>query len=364
MAGVTLSDVARRAGVSQATASRVLNGSSRVPGEEVAGRVRSAAAELGYVPHAQAQALARRVSGLLGLVVHDIADPYFSTIAHGVQRAARRRGLQTLLASTERERGAEREAVEAFIAHRTDGLILVGSRTREGQIESELAGSLGPYLGRGGRLVVVGQALEAGSCVSPRNAEGAAELAGSLVEAGHRRFAVLSGPEHLRTASDRFLGFTSALARYGLRPEAVITGEFTRDGGYEAAGELVQLARTGRTRGPLCVFAVNDVMAIGAIARWRAEGLAVPKDLCAAGFDDIPTLQDHVPSLTTVRLPLVELGEHAVRLLFDRPDTGPGPDGTGHDGRWHIEVDTTVVVRESTDLSRWHGGHERGEEGR
>ena len=135
VAGVTLSDVARHAGVSQATASRVLNGSARVPGEDVANRVRAAAAELGYVPNAQAQALARRTSGLLGLVVHDIADPYFSTIALGVQRAARARGMQTLLASTERDPEAEREAVAQ--QHPLDALVAGGAFQVEPEVVDE-----------------------------------------------------------------------------------------------------------------------------------------------------------------------------------------------------------------------------------
>lgn len=360
VAGVTLSDVARHAGVSQATASRVLNGSARVPGEDVANRVRAAAAELGYVPNAQAQALARRTSGLLGLVVHDIADPYFSTIALGVQRAARARGMQTLLASTERDPEAEREAVEAFIAHRTDGLILVGSRSHEFESDAALTGALRPYLDRGGRVVVVGQPLGTGGCVAPRNAEGSASLAGALISAGHRRFAVLSGPAHLRTAVDRCAGFTRALSGHGFRPEAVVAGEFTRDGGYLAAGDLLPLIGVPEAPAPLCVFAVNDVMAIGAIARWRAMGLEVPRDLSVAGFDDIPTLGDHSPSLTTVRLPLADLGDHAVRLLFAGADAEEPVAGSGTvPAAARLDVDTTVVIRESTDLRRWRGSGRR-----
>ena len=125
---VTLIDIARHAGVSLATASRVLNGSARTPAEPIAKRVRTSALELGYVANAQAQALARSATGLVGLVVHDIADPYFSSITRGAQRYAGGHRSQVLLAGAERSESAELEAVAAFVAYRTDGIILAGSR--------------------------------------------------------------------------------------------------------------------------------------------------------------------------------------------------------------------------------------------
>src|SRR4051812_35814830 len=128
MSAVTLSDVARRAGVSQPTASRVLNGSTRKPAAHVVEAVRKAAAELGYIPNAQAQALARSATGLLGLLVHDIADPYFSAIASGVQRAAAGQQRQVLLSGTPRRPAQELAAGAAVVAPRTDAVLLGGSR--------------------------------------------------------------------------------------------------------------------------------------------------------------------------------------------------------------------------------------------
>src|SRR6476646_2990466 len=126
---VTLTDVAVRAGVSQPTASRVLNGSLRKPAQHIVDAVRKAADELGYTPNAQAQALARASTGLLGLVVHDIADPYFSMVASGVQRAASARGRQMLLAVSSRDPDTELACVASFVAHRTEMIIVVGSRS-------------------------------------------------------------------------------------------------------------------------------------------------------------------------------------------------------------------------------------------
>lgn len=339
---VTLQDVAEHARVSPATASRVLNGSARIPGEDVADRVRSAARELGYVPNAQAQALARASTGLLGLVVHDIADPYFSSIVRGVQAAARAARKQVLLASTDRDFDIEREAVSTFIAHRADAIVLAGSR-QSGDLDRELETEFGRYRADGGRVISIGQPLAFASSVEPENFVAAGELADVLVSAGHRRFAVISGPGMIRTSVDRRNGFVEALGHRGLTPLVEVTGPFTRDGGYAAARRLsAAFSATGDDEGdPVCVFAVTDVMAIGAIAAWREQGLSVPGDLCIAGFDDIPTLRDHVPSLSTVALPLEYIGTRAVELAFDA-------DAASADIR--EMVPGQVILRDSTRL--------------
>ncbi|WBP96691.1 LacI family DNA-binding transcriptional regulator [Mycolicibacterium neoaurum] len=343
MAAVTLHDVAVRAGVSQATASRVLNGSSRVPGEGVADRVRAAARELGYVPNAQAQALARASTGLLGLIVHDIADPYFSSIARGVQAAARAARKQVLLAGTDRDFDIEREAVSTFIAHRADAIVLAGSR-QSGDLDRELEAEFGRYRANGGRVVVIGQPLAFGGAVEPENHFASAELADALVAAGHRQFAVIGGPGNIRTSVDRRNGFVEALGRHGLTPLVEVSGDFDRDGGHSAARRLAAALdlKPGAMTPPVCVFAVTDVMAIGAIAAWRELGLSVPRDICIAGFDDIPTLRDHTPSLTTVILPLEEIGVRAVDLAL-----------RNHDGADDLRerIPGRIVLRDSTKLS-------------
>ncbi|MBF6419634.1 LacI family DNA-binding transcriptional regulator [Nocardia farcinica] len=341
MAAVRLQDVAARAGVSLATASRVLNGSSRVPGEGVADRVRAAAAELGYVPNAQAQALARASTGLIGLVVHDIADPYFSSIVQGVQAAARRAGKLVLLASTQRDFDIERESVSTFISHRADAIILAGSR-QSGDLDRDLEKECARYLDNNGKVVVIGQPLSFGAAVEPENHAASAELARALLGQGHRDFAVIGGPAHIRTAVDRRNGFVEALACRGVTPLVEIAGDFSRDGGFSAARRLAAALdlRPGQAGAAVpCVFAVSDVMAIGAIAAWRELGLSVPEDVCVAGFDDIPTLRDHVPGLSTVALSLVEIGERAVALALDESATAE---------RVHEFVPGRVILRDSS----------------
>ncbi|PBC55868.1 MULTISPECIES: LacI family DNA-binding transcriptional regulator [Rhodococcus] len=341
MVAVRLQDVAIRAGVSQATASRVLNGSTRVPGAGVADRVRAAARELGYVPNAQAQALARSSSGLLGLIVHDIADPYFSSIMRGVQTAARAANKQVLLASTDRDFDIEREAVSTFIAHRADAIVLAGSR-QSSEPDQGLEAEFERYRANGGRIAVVGQPVTFGAAVVIENYSFSFELAEALIAQGHRRFAILGGPGNNRTAGDRRNGFVDALGRHGITPTVEVAGDFTRDGGFEAAKILATALGIAPGNGdPICVFAVTDVMAIGAIAAWRELDLSVPHDVCIAGFDDIPTLRDHVPSLSTVALPLVAIGELVVKLALHPASTSDNA---------CERVPGEVILRESSRL--------------
>ncbi|QAY70234.1 LacI family DNA-binding transcriptional regulator [Xylanimonas protaetiae] len=332
-----LQDVAERAGVSLATASRVLNGSARQPGPDLVARVRTAADALGYVVNAQAQALARSRTGLLGLVVQDISDPYFSSIALGAQVAAREHGLQLLLASTDRDPAVELEAVAAFVAHRADAVVVVG--TRRGAADSGLDDALARYVASGGSAVLVGQPLGDVRAVRPPNAVGAASLASELVGLGLRRFVVLGRWEQWATPRERVSAFAQTVEAAGGSVDVVPVSAFSRDGGYGAAGAVAGLVQASAER--LCVFGVADVMAIGLIAGLRERGVAVPDDVLVAGFDDIPTLRDHVPALTTVRVPLEEMGRRAVLTAVAELD--------GEDHR-HLDapLEAQVVLREST----------------
>jgi LacI family transcriptional regulator len=309
---VTLADVARAAGVSVATASRVLHGSStRRVGAALKARVMEAASELDYSPNAQAQAVARGRTDFVGLVVHDIADPYFSTIAAGAMRAADEHRLTVTLGSTLRSPSRELQYLATLRAQRARAVILAGSRFSDRGHLDQLGRELESFRSSGGRVALISQHRLDLDTVMPENRAGARALARELLALGHRRFAVLAGPTALLTARDRVAGFRDGLREQdvALGREAVVHGAFTRDGGYEAAEELL-------TRGldVTCVFAVNDVMAVGAMAAFRTHGITVGEDLSVAGFDDISWLRDVTPSLTTVRMPLAQMGADAERV--------------------------------------------------
>jgi LacI family transcriptional regulator len=343
---VTLQDVADRARVSLTTASRVVNEGSRRVGPQLAERVNRAVAELGYTANLQARAVATGQSTMVGVVVHDIADPYFSSIAAGLIEVAEARGLLVCMSSTTAAEAAEREYVALMRAQRAQAVILIGSRSDDVAGREALRAEIAAFTHGGGRAVAVGQDLLGVDTVLPENAAGAEALARAMVALGHRRFAVLAGPRGLLTARDRLDGFRAGLAAWGVPPGTarVIYGPFTRDGGYEAMSALMSASEPL----PDCVFAVTDVMAMGALARLRAGGLAVPADIALAGFDDIGTLRDVYPPLTTVRLPLKRMGEMAAGLILGEapPRAGPGPDRAPEP--LVIPVPGEVILREST----------------
>ncbi len=334
---VTLQDVADRAGVSITTASRVVNDGSRRVGAHLARRVRQAVADLGYTANLQARAVATGRSSLVGVVVRDVADPYFSSIAAGLIDRAAAGQLLVCLSSTPADEATEREYVSLMRAQRARAVVLIGSRTDNGPAREALAGEIAAFGRQGGRAVCVGQPLLGVDTIAPDNAAGAEALARSLAAVGHRRFAVLAGPRTLLTGHDRVGGFRAGLAAWslGLDQASIVHGPFTRDGGYEAMSAI--LAGGGPL--PDCVFAVNDVMAVGALARLRAAGISVPDDVALAGFDDIPTLRDITPPLTTVRLPLKQMGEMAASLVLSEGD--PGRPRV-------VPVPGEVIMREST----------------
>jgi LacI family transcriptional regulator len=317
---VTLQDVADRAGVSLTTASRVLNDGARRVGKQLADRVHKAAGELGYTANLQARAVATGQSTMIGVALRDISDPYFSSIAAGLIEVADAERLLVCMTSTAAHEAAEREYVGLMRAQRARAVVLVGSRSDSAAARNALRAELDAFTRSGGRAACIGQDLLGIDTVQPENRPGADALARALAALGHRRFAVLGGPRALLTAQDRVAGFADGLRAWSvpLEPTRVVHGELSRDGGYQAMSEVLAAGAPL----PDCVFAVSDIMAVGALARLRAAGLDVPGDIALAGFDDIPTLRDVYPPLTTVRLPLRQLGEIAARLVLggDTPD--------------------------------------------
>ena len=334
---VRLADVAKAAGVSLATASRALN---RVPGRRVGAdlraRVLAAAAELDYSPNANAQAMARGTTDTVGLIVNDIADPYAAAIAAGVMEAAAARGLIVTVAATGWNPETEVRHVEALRRQRARAVILAGSRYLDAPTERQLAAEVAGIQKAGGHVAVIGQRVLPVSTLVLANAAGARRLARVLWTLYYRRFAVLAGPENVLTSEERVAGFRDGLADCGYRlpPENVVSTQLTRDGGYVAMTELLELGTPVDV-----VFAVNDVMAVGAMAALREHGHRVPQDMALAGFDDIITLRDIQPPLTTVRIPLVKVGQRALETALDGSRQGAPP---------AVTINGEVVVRAST----------------
>lgn len=335
----TLAEVAQSAGVSLATASRVLNGSTRGVTHTLRNRVLDAARELSYVPNAHAQALARSSTGIVGVLVHDVSDPYFSEIMRGIQRVASDAGRLVMICNSYRDPAKEVEYVRLLHAQRVDALILAGSGLDERSYSQNIAAQIAAFTNAGSRVAFIGRHHLPGDAVIPDNFGGARKVAHLLVELGHRRIGMVGGPPLITSSRDRLEGFRSGLRDHQLvlPPELIVDGDFSRDGGAQAASELIE-----RHPDLTAIFALNDTMAIGVLAALRERGIAVPDDISVAGFDDIPLASDVTPALTTVSVPMVEMGARAMRLALD-----------AHDSELRVEhLPTELVVRASTARPR------------
>ncbi len=330
---VTLADVARHAQVSQSTASRVLNGSARTVGGELAERVMAAAAELQYSANLQAQAVARGTTTNLALLVSDIAGEYFSSMTAAVMASAEAAGLRVTIAITERRIEREIELVRELRGQNARAIVLAESGTRSGDGVERLQVELSAYEEAGGKVVVVSRTPMPFDFVDLDNFGGAHRLAAALTRLGYERFHVLGGDETLVTTHDRIEGFRAGLAEHGLSlPDSSITfSEFGWDGAFRAVSALDDAVLADAQ----ALFALNDEMALGAIAALRNRGMRVPDDIALAGFDDIRTLRNVVPGLTTVRVPTAEIGAAVVDLIVGRTESP-------------TTVPATVVLREST----------------
>ncbi|QPZ39090.1 LacI family DNA-binding transcriptional regulator [Paramicrobacterium chengjingii] len=330
---VTLNDVADEAGVSLATASRVLNGSARKVAESYRQRVMAAAAHLGYAPNLSAQAMAKGRANIVGLLVGEIADPYFSAITSGAMAAADEAGLVVTVAVTGRDADRELTTVRALRGQRPRAIILAGSRFSDATRDAELTAELEAFRSSGGRVVFISQNALPFSTVQLGNDEAAHALGERLATLGYRTAAVIAGPETLITSTDRVTGFTRGFRAGGGDVVRTARGDFTRDGGFDAGEQLAASDLTGID----LIFAASDIMAVGAMSALRQAGITPGADLGVAGFDDISTARDVTPPLTTVAIPLENIGHSAVELaLRDEPGADPTP------------VMGTVLVREST----------------
>ncbi|MCG5214050.1 LacI family DNA-binding transcriptional regulator [Streptosporangium sp. KLBMP 9127] len=327
-----LVDVARAAGVSLATASRALTGSNGVSAT-LAAHVQAVAAQVGYVPNSHARALAGGQVSTVGLIVHDVGDPYFAEIARGVLREAESRGYTAMISQTERDPRAELSRIRGLRAQRVNSIVLAGS----GYIQpsAETAAELVSFRAAGGRVAVIGRHHLPVDAVLPDNRAGGVAAMGHLLELGHRRIGVISGPEQLTTVEDRLRGLREAAQAHGLAWESipVTCGDFTREGGAAAAARLL-----GEHPGLTAVAALNDPMAVGALSWLLHDGRRIPAQISVMGFDDIPVAVDVYPGLTTIRLPMITMGRKALELVLQPSAARPRRRRTGHE----------LVIRAST----------------
>lgn len=328
---VTLTDVAKRAGVSQPTASRVLNGSARTVAESYRRRVLDAATELGYTPNLAAQAIARGTSHTIALVISGISDPYFSAMAAELMKQAESYGMRVTIAVTDRHVERELELVRELRGQQPRAIVLAGTGYVDPPRGDRLVAELRLFEETGGRVVLISRTDLPFETVTFDNREGARELAAELSALGYRRALVLGSGMPLLSMQQRVDGFVE-----GFAGEATVAyPDFSWDA---ARAHIVAMPDEELSRMQL-VFAITDDMALGAIAGLRDRGRSIPRDIAVAGFDDITTLRDVVPPLTTVHVPLDQVAEETIRRALSA-------DGGGR------TVPARPVIRASTPALR------------
>lgn len=329
-----LQDVAEASGVSIATASRSLSGSPGVS-EQVAQRVRDTARAMGYVVNLHARSLAGGSTRSVGLVVHEIGDPYFSEIASGVLGVGAREGLTVQICHTGRDPERELAQLRTLVANRVGAIVIAGSGLVDPGLQAPAKAELKAFQAAGGRVAVIGRHHLGVDAVLPDNVEGARTIAQHLLDLGHRRVAVASGSRGLTTVADRLAGLAEAFTAAGLdfASVPVVEADFTRAGGKDAAERIID-----DHPDVTAVMALNDDMAIGVLSALRARGISVPGEVSVTGFDDVAVAGDLAPSLTTVRLPMGEMGEIALLLALKDPGARPR----------RRTVGAELVVRDST----------------
>jgi LacI family transcriptional regulator, galactose operon repressor len=327
----TLADVARHAGVSTATASRIINSSAKPVADTLRERVLAAVAELQYVPNAHAQMLARSHRSAVGVIVHDVSDPYFAEITRGLQRVATADGRLVIICNSFREPDRELEYIELLHGHQVAAIVIAGSGYRDTEADARLDARLRAFTQAGGRVALIGRHAHAADAVLPDNEQGGFLAGDHLFGLGHVEVGVISGPAALTTTADRLAGLRRAARKHRRRLPAarIATADFTRDGGERAAARLL-----ADHPSLTAIAALNDSMAVGALAAMRSAG----RPLAIVGFDDMPVARDVTPALTSVRLPLEEMGARAMAMALGEPGDGPQEE----------PVAASLIRREST----------------
>ena len=329
---VTMRDVAREAGVSVNTVSRALAGKPDVSPETRA-RVLKVAERLGYRPNRLARGLRSNKTFTIGVIVTDIANPFFAELVKGVEEAARQNGYSIILEDTSEDPEKEARAIQVMLSERVDGLLLTPVQSKKEGVEKVLKSKV--------PLVLMGRYfsdLETPYVVSD-DVRGAILATEHLIDLGHRNIAHVAGPLHISSAQDRLSGYKQALREHGIpaREEVILTGAVTLRDGYEAGKELLKLKTL-----PTAVFAYSDLVAIGLMQALMEEGVKIPEDISLVGYDDIEFSAYTKVPLTTVRIPKRALGQKAVRMLLVSLRDGGLPDKCGK------KLQVELIIRSST----------------
>lgn len=333
-----LRDLARQVGVHPSTVSRALNGAAGARlSPATRARILALAAQTGYRPNRLARSLKTQRTHLLGVLVPDISNPFFAILLRAVEQATRAAGYSVILCNTDDDPAHFAQHLRVLSEGHVDGLLV--ATARRGDPTLALLPTLGlPYV-----LVNRRGDRDDEAFVVADDATGGRLVAEHLVALGHRRIAHIAGPPDASSTATRLAAFRARLAELGvpLADRLVVPGGLTEEAGERGMAALLALPAAER---PTAVFAANDLVAIGAMAVARAAGLRLPVDLSVVGYNDIPLAARVAPTLTTVRVPLGEMGRRASELLIRRLQDARAP----LDGACQTVLPVELVVRAST----------------
>ncbi len=304
----TIREVAEVAGVSYATVSHVIN-NTRVVSPETRQRVLNAMAELNYRPNALARSLRQGKTNTIGLVLPDSANPFFAEISRSIEDAAFNKGYSVFLCNTELDTQRELFYVDVLSKKQVDGIIFVAAGDQTDSLD---------FLAREGMPVVMIDRNVPNvqvDAVLPDHQLGGFIATQHLVQLGHQRIACIAGPSSITPSAERITGYRNALEQAAIPfdEKLVMRGDYHAQSGMEITHSILQMSPR-----PTAIFALNDLMALGALRAAAEAGCSVPQDLAVVGYDDLELSQFTNPPLTTIAQPKKEIGRQAVSLLVDR----------------------------------------------
>lgn len=327
----TISDVAKRAGVANITVSRVLNGAENV-NPVTRRRVEQAIQELGYLPNLAARSLRSGQTRTLALLVPDIGNPFWPSVARGIEDAAQSGGYSIFLCNTDENPTKQRDYLFAVLQQRVDGVILAPCDPD--------AASLAPLREQGTPTVIIDRRVDGWNVdtVYADSVSGARALIQHLLNLGHTRIAALTGPAGVSTAEDRLLGYRLALHEAGIaaEPRLLRYGEYRTTSGYQMAKDVLAAGLA-----PTAFFAANQAIALGVLDALTERGLDVPRDVALVSFDDLPDVDHLFPFLTVVAQSAYDMGLNAAQLLLSRMSAGVALQPR------HVVLPTRLILRYS-----------------
>lgn len=331
-------DVAKRAGVSPTTVSRVLNNSTHSVNSDTRERVLKAVRELDFVPNPLAKGLLGVETHLIGVIVGDASDPYYANIVKGISDTAQSEGYLTIICNTDRVPEIELRFLNALLQYAADGIVFASGGLVLPEHRDQVQEIVNIFKKRNVPVVALGNRYLSVPQISIDDVQAAQDMTEYLIRLGHRRIGFILGPSGMITSQRRLDGYRRALKKFQILydPSLVVEGDFTFESGLLAANQFID------RQPPLtAIFASNDREALGCLFGLKQKGISVPEQMSIAGFDDIEMLQYVSPPMTTVRVPMYEIGAMAIKQILKAKNAKEVAEDM-------IKIPHRMVFREST----------------